>query len=197
MRPAPGNHDYETPNASGYFGYFGTAAGDPGRGYYSYDYAGWHIVVINSSLDVSATSSQLHWLRDDLTAHPTLCTLAYFHYPLFSSGYNGVPDMKATWDALYAAGVDVVVSGHDHIYERFAPQTPDGVLDAARGIREFVVGTGGRSHEPLAGVAPNSEVRNAETFGVLKLTLHASSYDWRFVPVARATFTDSGSATCH
>jgi len=198
IRPAPGNHEYEiSPGAAPYFAYFGTAAGEPGKGFYAYDYGAWHIVVINSFLDVSSSSSQVQWLRADLAAHPAKCTLAYFHYSLFSSGYYGMPVMKATWNGLYAAGVDVVISGHDHIYERFGPQTPDGVADAARGIRQFIVGTGGRSHMPLAGVAPNSEVRNTDTFGVLVLTLHASGYDWKFVPIRGKTFTDSGSGTCH
>jgi uncharacterized protein YjdB len=197
MRPAVGNHDYETADASGYFGYFGAAAGENGKGYYSYDYGAWHIVVINSSIDVATASPQLQWLRSDLAAHPTLCTLAYFHYPLFSSGTYAVPGMRATWDALYAGGADVVISAHDHIYERFAPQTPAGVSDPVRGIREFVVGTGGRSHLPFAGVAPNSEVRDGKTFGVLKLNLHALGYDWVFVPVTGGAFTDSGSGTCH
>jgi len=197
MRPAVGNHDYETADAAGYFDYFGAAAGEPGKGFYSYDYGAWHILVINSSIDVDTNSPQLQWLRADLAAHPALCTLAYFHYPLFSSGTYAVPGMRATWNALYAGGADVVISGHDHIYERFAPQTPEGVADAAHGIREFIVGTGGRSHLPLAGVAPNSEVRDNKTFGVLKLTLHASGYDWVFVPVTGGTFTDSGSGTCH
>ena len=197
MHPAPGNHEYETPDAAGYFGYFGTIAGKPGEGFYSYDYGAWHIIVINSSIDVSATGPQIQWLRGDLAAHPALCTLAYFHYPLFSSGNYATADMKATWDALYAAGADVVISGHDHIYERFAPQTPAGVPDQARGIRQFTVGTGGRSHLPIVAVAPNSEVRDNTTFGVLKLTLHATSYDWVFVPVTGGKFTDSGSSTCH
>ncbi len=197
MHPAPGNHEYETPDAAGYFAYFGAIAGKPGEGFYSYDYGAWHIIVINSSIDVSATGPQIQWLRGDLAAHPALCTLAYFHYPLFSSGNYATPEMKATWDALYAAGADVVISGHDHIYERFAPQTPAGVPDPARGIRQFTVGTGGRSHLPIVAVAPNSEVRDNKTFGVLKLTLHATSYDWVFVPVTGGKFTDSGSSTCH
>jgi len=197
IRPAPGNHEYETPAASGYFGYFGAAAGDPATGFYSYDYGAWHVVVINSSISVSATSPQVQWLRRDLATHTQLCTITYFHYSLFSSGLYNMPAMKPVWDALYQAGVDVVVSAHDHFYERFAPQTPAGTPDPTHGIREFVVGTGGHSHHAFTSVAPNSEIRNNQTFGVLKLTLHPTGYDWQFVPVAGARFTDSGTAACH
>ena len=123
---------------------------------------------------------------------------SYFHQPLFSSGYSGgSPEVKPLWDALYAANADVVLSGHDHIYERFAPQTPNGTLSTARGIREFVVGTGGRDHGGIGTIKANSKVRNTTTYGVLKLTLNATSYGWKFVPVAGKTFTDSGTTSCH
>ena len=143
-------------------------------------------------------SPMISWLKENLADNPNTCTLAYWHHPLFSSGYHGDQDkMKPTWDALYAANVDVVVNGHDHAYERFEPQDPSGLADSARGIREFVVGTGGAELRPFETIQPNSEVRNADTDGVLKLALHATTYDWEFVPVAGKTFADSGSDGCH
>jgi hypothetical protein len=202
-RPAPGNHDYHTEDASGYFNYFGAVAGDPAKGYYSYDLGAWHIIVLNSNCKevggCEAGSPQEQWLRADLAAHPTTCTLAYWHHPRFSSGKHGsAPEMQAFWEALYAYGADVVLAGHDHSYERFAPQDPSGKRDEVRGIRQFVVGTGGAKLRSFEENLPNSEVREAETWGVLKLTLHPTSYAWKFipVPVKGKTFTDSGSATC-
>jgi hypothetical protein len=203
-RPAPGNHEYHSNGASGYVRYFGAAAGDPTKGYYSYDLGAWHIVVLNSECQMvggcDAASHQVQWLRQDLAQHPARCTLAYFHKPLFSSGvaHGNDPTMKPFWQALYDAGADVVIGGHDHHYERFAPQDPEGRADAQRGLREFVVGTGGKTtHRLLAAIEPNSEARNADTFGVLKLILHANSYEWSFLPEAGKTFTDSGHGTCH
>jgi hypothetical protein len=203
-RPAPGNHEYHSDGASGYVRYFGAAAGEPKKGYYSYDLGEWHIIVLNSECaevgGCNAGSAQELWLRQDLKAHPAACTLAYWHKPLFSSGaaHGDDPEVKPLWDALYASNADVVIGGHDHHYERFAPQDPSGNPDPQRGIREFVVGTGGKdSHRRLASPERNSEVRQADTFGVLKLTLHATSYDWEFVPETGKTFTDSGSGTCH
>jgi acid phosphatase type 7 len=201
--PTPGNHEYDTANASGYFNYFGAAAGDPSEGYYSYDLDDWHIISLNGECKevggCEEDSPMLRWLKEDLAANPKRCTVAYFHEPLFSSrGMHGNnPKMKPSWDILYQAGVDVVVNGHDHAYERFAPQDPNGVADSARGIREFVVGTGGAALRQIEEPRPNSEVQNDDTYGVLKLTLHATSYDWEFVPVAGQTFTDSGSESCH
>jgi acid phosphatase type 7 len=202
-RPSVGNHEYLTPGALGYFDYFGPAAGPRDKGYYSYDLGEWHIVALNSMCEnvggCGATSPMVTWLKNDLAANASrACTLAYFHHPLFSSGYHGnAPKMKPTWDALYAANADVVVNGHDHDYERFAPQNPSGTADSARGIREFVVGTGGADHRPFETVKPNSEARNSDAHGVLKLTLNSTSYDWQFVPVAGKTFTDFGSTNCH
>jgi hypothetical protein len=200
--PTPGNHEYHTAGAAGYFGYFQSAAGDPAKGYYSYDLGTWHVVVLNSNCsDVGgceAGSAQDQWLRADLASHPTSCTLAYWHHPRFSSGPHG--DNMAVlpfWQSLYEAGADVVLNGHDHDYERFALQAPDGTPDLARGIREFVVGTGGRNHYVLTNPVSTSEVFNGDTFGVLELTLHPTGYEWRFVPEAGQTFTDSGSGTCH
>jgi acid phosphatase type 7 len=201
-KPSVGNHEYLTSGASGYFGYFGSAAGDPKKGYYSYDKGSWHIVVLNSNCSpvggCAAGSAQERWLRADLANHPNKCTLAYFHAPLYSSGQHGNSTyVRPFWKALYQANADLVLSGHDHSYERFAPQDPYGAFDSARGMREFVVGTGGKSHYPFGTIKPNSQVRNATTYGVLKLTLHASSYEWKFVPVAGKTFTDSGTKACH
>jgi hypothetical protein len=202
-RPSPGNHEFHASGATPYFDYFGAAAGDPKSGYYSYEVGSWHIIVLNSECqDVGgchAGSPEEKWLRADLAAHPTPCTLAYWHKPLFSSGgaHGNDPEIRPLWQDLYEANADVVVNGHDHDYERFAPQTPDGTADSARGIREFVVGTGGKSHRPFGTIKPNSEVRDATAYGVLKLTLKPNGYDWQFIPEAEKTFTDSGSGTCH
>ena len=202
-RPALGNHEYETAGASGYFGYFGAAAGDPDRGYYSYDRGEWHVVALNSNCKevggCGADSPQGRWLRNDLANHPAKCTLAYFHHPLFSSGgdHGNQPQVRPLWKALYAANADVIVGAHDHSYERFAPQGPDGARNKERGIRQFVVGTGGGTQRGFGKIRPNSQARNASTPGVLKLTLEPGSYAWKFVPVAGKTFTDSGTKGCH
>jgi len=200
IRPAPGNHDYDAAGAEPYFAYFGAAAGDPTQGYYSYDLGAWHIIVLNSNCDdvdgCDAESAQADWLRGDLADHPADCTLAYWHHPLFSSGKHGNHEMMAPlWSILDDAGADVVLSGHDHIYERFAPQDAEGGA-SEEGIREFVVGTGGASLYDLDTTQDNSEIRDNKTFGVLKLTLHPDGLDWEFVPVAGSTFTDSGSDSC-
>ena len=200
-KPSVGNHEYLTSGASGYFNYFGAAAGDPKKGYYSYDRGDWHVIVLNSNcsqVPCAAGSAQDTWLRADLAAHPNKCTLAYFHAPLYSSGQHGnSTSVRPFWEALYKANADVVLSGHDHNYERFAPQNPYGAFDSARGIREFVVGTGGTYLRPFGTIKPNSVSRNATTHGVLKLTLNSGGYAWKFVPVAGKTFTDSGTASCH
>jgi hypothetical protein len=202
-RPSPGNHEFHAAGATPYFDYFGAAAGDPKTGYYSYELGTWHIIVLNSECkDVGgceAGSPQEKWLRADLATHPAACTLAYWHKPLFSSGGAHGNDLtvKPLWQALYEADADVILGGHDHDYERFAPQTPDGVADAKRGIREFVVGTGGKNHRPFGEPKPNSELRDATAFGVLKLTLKPGSYDWQFIPEEGKSFTDSGTGICH
>ena len=196
-RPTLGNHDYDTDQGAPYYAYFGANAGEPGKGYYSYDLGAWHIIALNSNLTAEAWSAQERWLRDDLTVHRTRCMLAYWHHPVFSSGAHGNGRrMRPLWPLLSEFGVDMVVSGHDHDYERFAPQNADGEADPLHGIREFVVGTGGAHLRDFETVRANSEVRNALTWGVLKLTLHATSYDWEFVPVADSTFRDAGSAAC-
>jgi len=202
-RPAVGNHEFHSAGGTPYFGYFGAAAGDPKTGYYSYELGTWHIVVLNSECQdiggCEAGSPQEKWLRADLAAHPAACTLAYWHKPLFSSGSAHGNDLtvKPLFQALYDANAELVITGHDHDYERFAPQTPDGAPDPQRGIREFVVGTGGKNHRPFVEPKPNSELRDANAFGVLKLTLKPGSYDWQFIPEAGKSFTDSGSGKCH
>jgi len=202
-RPAAGNHEFHSSGAAYYFQYFGAAAGDPKTGYYSYDLGSWHIVVLNSECaevgGCEAGSPQEKWLRTDLAAHPSGCTLAYFHKPRFSSGltHGNDPEVGAFWQALYDANADVILNGHDHDYERFAPQDPNGNADQKRGIREFVVGTGGKNHREFGIRKANSEVRDNTAFGVLKLTLKTTGYDWKFIPEAGKTFTDSGSGSCH
>jgi subtilisin family serine protease len=196
--PIPGNHEYHTSGASAYYDYFGAAAGSRGKGYYSYNLGAWHIIALNSEIAANAGSEQEKWLRADLAANPTSCTLAYWHRPLFSSGdgHGNDPKMKDIWRTLYESGADVVLSGHDHNYERFALQDADGRAAPNRGIREFVVGTGGTSLRGIGTVRANSEVRNADTHGVLKLTLRAGSYAWEFVPIAGKSFRDTGNASC-
>ena len=164
-RPSPGNHDYETPGALPYYSYFGANAGPAGLGYYSYDLGNWHIVSLNS---ITASGAQVRWLRQDLASVTARCTLAYWHDPVFSSGPNGPQaQMREVWRILYGAGADVVVNGDDHLYERFAPQDPDGRPDLP-GIRQFTVGTGGAPLHSFQAIQPNSQVRTS-THGVLKL----------------------------
>lgn len=201
--PAAGNHDYYADGAVSYFRYFGKAAGPPGKGYYSYGLGAWHIIVLNGECSAvggcGRSSPQDRWLVADLAAHPATCTLAYWHQPRFSSGAPGQgsdPVYQRFWEVLYASGADVVLNGHAHDYERFAPQTPWGEASKV-GIREFVVGTGGAGQLPLGTVQPNSEVRHTGTLGVLRLALHASSYDWQFIPVVAEGFADTGTGTCN
>ena len=201
-RPAAGNHDYKTPGGAGYHTYFGEAAGPPGKGYYSYTAGAWHVVVLNSNCDAvggcHARSPQVRWLQADLAAHPTRCTLAYFHHPRFSSGSEHGPShaMLAFWEALYEVGAEVVLSGHEHSYERFAPQDAWGVADPKRGIRQFVVGTGGKTLYPMRHATAHSEVRRDDVYGVLVLRLAPGSYEWRFVSTTGA-IADAGAASCH
>ena len=204
--PVPGNHEYETPGAAGYFDYFnGTGsqagpAGDRAAGYYSFDVGSWHVIALNSVCDevggCEADSPQEQWLRRDLAAHQNACTLAFWHHPRFTSGGHG-EWMHDIWQALYEGNADLALVGHEHNYERFAPQDAAGGMDPARGIRQLVVGTGGHSRHPFVTVKPNSEVRNASTFGVLELTLRSGAYDWAFRPAGGASFNDSGSSRCH
>jgi hypothetical protein len=202
-RPSPGNHEFHSQGATFYFEYFGKTAGDPKDGFYSYELGAWHIISLNSECveigGCNEGSREEKWLRADLAAHPAACTLAYFHKPLFSSGgaHGDAPEIRPLYQALYDANADVILSGHDHDYERFAPQDPDGKLDRARGIREFVVGTGGKNHRPFGAPEATTEVRDTTTFGVLKLTLKPASYDWKFIPEPGKSFTDSGSDNCH
>jgi hypothetical protein len=209
--PSVGNHEYLTSGgtgcdstntgAAGYFKYFGAAAGQQGQGYYSLDIGAWHLVALNSNCSSAGGcgtgSPQYNWLQADLAAHTTACTLAYWHIPLYSSGGRASSNMRTLWQVLYDNNADLVLEGHDHTYERFAPQNATAGLDTARGLRSFIVGTGGANHTSFTTVAANSEVRDASTFGILAVTLHPTSYDWQFIPEAGKTFTDSGSTSCH
>jgi calcineurin-like phosphoesterase family protein len=208
--PAVGNHEYTTSGtdcdphdqAAGYYQYFGNAAGQLGQGYYSYDIGTWHIIALNSNCTdaggCSSSTPQGQWLTNDLKTHSNQCVLAYWHIPLFSSGGRASSNSQSFWNTLYAYGADVILNGHDHIYERFAPQNATGSEDNSRGVREFIVGTGGANHTSLAKVAANSQIHDTTTYGVLRLTLHAASYDWWFArDTASGTFADSGSASCH
>jgi acid phosphatase type 7 len=202
--PTPGDHEYQDPNASGYYQYFGAAAGDPAKGYYSFDQGSWHIVSLNSNCNVvscAAGSAQEQWLRGDLYRHRgNRCTLAIWHFPHFTDGPHVADEEGSTgplWQALYDGGAELVLSGNDHNYQRFAPRTADGTSDTAKGIRQFIVGTGGKSLTTPAGTS--AEVRHTGTFGVLRLTLYAERYEWQFVKETAdpTTFTDSGSESCH
>ncbi|MER7762360.1 DNRLRE domain-containing protein [Streptomyces sp. NPDC097619] len=198
-RPVPGNHDYLTSGASAYYTYFGSNAGPSGRGYYSYDLGAWHVVALNSETSMAAGSAQEQWLRADLAANTKQCTVALWHKPRWtsSSSHAGDPSTGPLVKALYDYDAEVVLTGHNHQYERFAPQNPSGQLDTARGLRQFVAGMGGASLYGFGTIQPNSEARNNNTFGVLKLTLRSGSYDWQFVPEAGKTYNDSGTGTCH
>lgn len=196
--PSPGNHDYRTPQASGYYDYFGDLAGPARSGYYSFNLGNWHVISLNSNLPPQEHQAQLEWLKADLANNPTRCTLAYWHHPLYSSGDHGsISIMSDVWAVLYAANADLILAAHDHDYERFAPQDMNGRRDDNFGIRQFVVGTGGALLKPLHPRLPNSEASNSLTYGVLKLTLQDTGYDWEFLPVEAGGFTDRGTALCH
>jgi hypothetical protein len=200
--PVPGNHEYGSPGARGYFSYFGDAAGNPDEGWYSFDLAGWHIVALNSECDhvngCGQGSLQQRWLEADLAAHPATCTLTFWHRPRYSSGTHGDDETYAAfWTTLQRAGADVVLNGHDHSYERFAPLGADGTPDRSRGIRQFVVGTGGDSKTKFHTDQPGSEVRIAGVYGVLSLRLVRDGYQWRFLGEPAGKVLDSGSGSCH
>jgi hypothetical protein len=192
-KPVPGNHEYRTIGAAGYFQYF-----DNIPSYYAYDLGDWRIYALNSEISVSASSPQLEWLQADLAANPRQCVLAYWHQPRWSSGSNHGSDreFQTLWQIFYDAGAEVVLNGHEHSYERFTPMNASGQPDP-QGLREFVVGTGGRSFYDFDSPLPASEVRNNTTYGVLKLILRENSYEWEFIPIAGSTFRDSGSTDCH
>ena len=199
-RAVLGNHDYQNGDANGSFDYFGDRVGPRGLGYYSYDVGSWHIIVLNDRGTSEIDAAQMTWLANDLATKNKPCTIAMWHVPLFLSsnnpGWTSNPGKKPVWDLLYNAGVELVLNGQQHNYERFMPMRPDGSVDAERGIRQFSVGTGGESVDTFSEIHPNSEVRSA-TFGVLKLTLKRTGYDWQFLPVAGQSFSDSGSGSCH
>jgi hypothetical protein len=200
-RPAIGNHEYHTDGGAPYFAYFGALAGDPAKGWYSYELGAWKIYVLNSNktkVGVTEGSPQVEWLRGELASDTQQCTLAIWHHPRFSSGLYGNDDsFQPFWAALYEHGAELVLVGHDHHYERIAPMDDVGAADPAMGMRQFIVGTGGRPPRPTFVPLATSEVRNSSTNGVLKLTLRHDSYDWEFVPIAGQTFTDAGSNACH
>jgi hypothetical protein len=198
-RPAPGNHEYKSPQAEPYFKYFGVNAGPRGRGFYSYELSGWHILSLNSNSKAESWGKeQENWLRQELAANRSACKLAYWHHPLISSGrrHGNHPHMRPMAEILFDHSVDLLVSGHDHIYERFEPIDADGKAHA-RGLRQFVVGTGGAEHYRIGALKPHSAVRDASSHGVIKFTLHENSYDWEFVAAAGNSFRDRGSAACH
>jgi hypothetical protein len=201
--PSVGNHDYLTPEASGYFSYFGARAGDPAEGWYAFDYAGWHFIALNSNCTPAGgcgpSSPQVRWLKGDLAKSTARCTVAFWHKPRWASGQYADDDRYAAfWQTLYEGNAEIVLNGHDHNYQRYAPLDPRGVRDDARGLRQYIVGTGGRSHYPvLDGPIPNREAADDTTFGILELTLHDGAYDWRFVPEAGDTYHDRGSGVCH
>jgi hypothetical protein len=204
-RPATGNHEYALGNADGHFQYFGEAAGDPGAGYYSFNLGTWHVIVLDTGdhceiVACAAGSAQEQWLRSDLAANDAFCTIAIWHDPLFTSGApaSSARFLLPFWRALYEFGADVIVNGHEHNYERFGPQTPDGLLNRNHGVRQFVVGTGGNGHRSIdTPRATHSEVADDATYGVIRLTLHPGGYDWEFIPVEGGTFQDAGSDECH
>ena len=207
--PAIGDHEYETPSAAGYFGYFaerlarfGPSARDPARAYYSYDLGPWHLVVLNAScwkVRACSVERQLAWLDQDLGRHVSRCTLAVLHSPRWSSGdvHGDNREMQGYWDSLYAAGADVIVGGDDHVYERYAPQDPHGAYDPRRGLRQFTVGTGGGSLYGFEAVDANSEVRFRASYGVLRLALLRRGYEWQFVAAGPTRVIDAGSDGCH
>ena len=197
--PAIGNHEYEIPGATSYWNYWGSAAGTPGQGWYAFNLGTWRIYVLNANCDKVACNSgspQETWLRADLAANPRQCVAAIWHQPLYSSSYGTINAVRPFWQALYDYHAEIIINGHSHNYERFAQMDPTGAPAPGRGLKEFVVGTGGASPYAFTYTPANSELRNSGAFGVIKFTLKQGSYDWQFIPVAGQTFTDSGSGTC-
>lgn len=198
IRPALGNHEYAGDSASGYFAYFGDRAGPRPGGYYSYDLGTWHVIALNTNIAIDSGSAQEAWLRADLAAHAGHCTVAYMHHPRFSSGPHEERErLIPFWRAFAAYGVSVVIAGHDHLYERFAPLDTDGNPDSLRGTRQFVAGTGGAHTYSIKRLLPGSEAHSTNTFGLLKLSLLADRYRWEFIPVDTAGFHDRGESSCH
>ena len=196
--PSPGNHDYGMPKALGYFNYFGDIAGPDRRGYYATTLGSWRILSLNSNLNKQDMQKQIAWLQTELSNNKQACTLAFWHHPAYSSGGHGNNDnMKPIWKILVQAKADVVLSGHDHDYERFVPMNENGDRDDKNGIRSFVVGTGGAQLTPMFLPKLTTEIRSNSANGVLKLSLHDKSYEWEFVPVQGVTFTDKGAGSCH
>jgi len=200
--PVVGNHEWQTPGAAGYFDYFGERAGQPGAGWYATSVGDWRVIVLDSDCGdaggCTPDTAQGRWLERELATSTSRCTVAIWHHPRFSSGPHGDDTMvDPLWRAMYEAGVELVINGHEHSYERFAPQDGDGRSDPARGVRQIVVGTGGKDLRRFEQPKPNSEIRDDQTYGVLRLVLRPDGFDWAFLPVAGQTFTDAGSGSCH
>lgn len=196
--PVPGNHEYQTPNAAGYFDYFEKRAGERGKGYYSFKLGDWRFLALNSEIDVSADSAQLTWLKQELETNKQYCTLAYWHKPRFSAGgHDDDTAFDPLWRLLYQHGTDVIVNGHSHNYERFVQQNPDGRSDPKRGIVEFVSGMGGSHSQPLYTAPSTLAARQNHSFGVLRLTLFAKTVRYEFVPVDTQAYSDTGILQCH
>lgn len=196
-RPVPGNHEYQTPGAAGYYAYFGAVAGAPATGYYAWDAGAWRLLALNSSVSMARGSAQYNWIENELATHANACVAAYWHEPRFRSGKSNVARFKPVWNLLYQYGADLVLNGHSHTYQRFAPLDPGGNIDRAQGLRQIIAGTGGKGFSGLLPGGPEVEASQNHTYGVLRLTLHAGSYDWEFVPEAGKTWTDSGTTACH
>jgi hypothetical protein len=201
-RPSVGNHEYKTHGAKPYYDYFGETAGDPNEGYYSFDLGDWHLISLNTVCDKTGGcgegSSQYRWLVEDLQKTDMKCVMAYSHHPLFSSGHHGGDKrVRPLFQALYNAGVELYISGHEHHYERFGPQDPSGNADLERGVRQFIVGTGGRELRRIGRGRPNSELRSRESYGVIRFRLLENRYEWVFIPVEGSSLTDSGEGVCH
>lgn len=198
-RPVVGNREYVVPGASAYFDYFGASAGDPSKGYYSYDLGAWHIVVLNDNINYRVGSPQYNWLKADLAANPTACTMAMWHTPRFyNTGSGSRPGQMDMWNPLYEAGAEIILGAHTHTYERFAKNTPTGAADPVRGVRQFLAGMGGKSIGIPSLKMWNVEAQNlSKTYGVLKFTLEPDAYSWEFVPIPGGTYRDSGRELCH
>jgi calcineurin-like phosphoesterase family protein len=197
--PAPGNHEYLSPGAAPYYAYWGTRAGPAGKGYYTYELGAWHIVSLNSEVDVAAAGEQAAWLRADLALHPTRCAIAFWHRPRWSNDLTqgDTPSLTDLYNILYDGGVDVLLQAHAHAYERWLELAPDGGVQPGRGIRNFVLGTGGGDAQSLGPLRPGEEISQENVLGVLRMTLSSEGYAWQFMPTLSSTFTDSGTGTCH
>ena len=198
IRPSVGNHEYSAEGPGAYFDYFGAQAGPRPGGYYSYDLGTWHVIALNTNIPADAGSPQQAWLQSDLKGHLGRCTIAYMHHPRFSSGSHAERDkLIPIWRTFARYGVSVVIAGHDHMYERFAPLDTNGAPDSVNGVRQFVVGTGGAHRSRIDTVLPGSDVHSTDSFGLIRFSLLKDRYHWTFMPVKKHAFTDDGDAACH